>query len=164
MENKMELFERVAKCDICGLETTVAAMGPHVIHSHLRDIDSKILPLIRVKGTTIEDVMAKTGFSRERVRNRFRNFARQGRIRLVRRNNQYIAYAPSKAVKVKTEPKVQESISNNAEQGRGTDVLESLMDRIHRQADEILREKYKEEYNELLNTRIMNIVVNIGRG
>lgn len=207
MSDNIVLFNKVIKCDLCGWEGTTAAMGPHVIHSHLQEIDKRIMNVIEKNGssgTTVENVSYETGFPADRVRGRFRTFARLGKIGLVRRKNHYTAFPVDAAVEFpnlsegtarcssckkvrlttyfpyrdrkkglrrtecksctyapKNIEKAEAAAVKQTEQNEQNDTFDTLMSQIYRKADEMLKEKYKDEYDSLVGSRVQNMFTNL---
>lgn len=87
-----EPFYEVSKCDMCAWQGMNKDKGPHT-KQHLKEIDQNIIDSLSNDGTPIEAIMSNTGYKRERVRNRLRLLANEGRIGL--EYDKLVAYLPT---------------------------------------------------------------------
>lgn len=90
-------FMNTGECDMCDWAGTNAALGPHFIKAHLKDVTNRIASLATNEGVTVDDIVKVTGFPKERVRNRLRVLHREGRVTVVGQGR-FIAFKPNSRV------------------------------------------------------------------
>lgn len=190
----MDNFSKVSKCDMCSWVGMNRDKGPHFIKSHLKLVDKMIIQACSAEGVSIEKIMQRTGFDRDRVRNRLKQLNKLGR--LVFDPVRSKAYTLSSSMECATCHKVKKitdfsyrnirankrhkscKVCRNTSQNHSRSIVKELkvqetsqpefaglaeqfVQKIYKKADNILRERYRAEYDALVKEQIVELFANI---